>query len=75
MAQFLAHLGIERSEGFIEEENFRLDGQGTGESHTLALSAGKLAGKAFGELRELNGLKELLDTFLPAAVAGKRMWL
>ena len=61
MAQFLAHLGIERPEGFVEEENFRLDSQGTSESHALALSAGELAGKAFSELRELDGLQELLD--------------
>jgi hypothetical protein len=46
MAQFLAHLGIERPEWFIQEEDFGLDSQGASESHALALAAGKLAGKA-----------------------------
>ena len=61
VAQFFAHLGIERPEGFVEEENFGLDSEGASESHALALSAGELAGKASGEIRELDGLKELLD--------------
>ena len=69
MAQFLAHLGIEGPEGFVEQENFRLDSQGTSESHALALSAGELAGKASGELRELDGLEKLLD---PGADLGFR---
>jgi len=38
-AQFLAHLGIECAEGFVEQQDGRLDGQGPSERDALTLAA------------------------------------
>ena len=43
-AQVLAHLGIKRAEGFIEEQHARFNGKGAGKGHALALAAGELGG-------------------------------
>ena len=61
VAQFFSDLGIEGTEGFVEQEDFRFDSQSAGEGDTLPLTSGELAGKALSELGELNGLEELLD--------------
>jgi hypothetical protein len=41
-AQLLAHLGVERAEGLVEQQDLRLDGQRPGQRDALALAAGKL---------------------------------
>ena len=51
-AQFFAHFGIERAEGFVEQEEFGFDGEGAGEGDALALAAGELVGIGFGEVAE-----------------------
>ena len=61
VAQFLSDFGIERTEGFVEQEDFRFDSQSAGEGNTLPLTSGKLAGKSLSKLGELNGFEELLD--------------
>ena len=40
-AQLLAHLGIERPKGFVEQQDFRLDGQRTRQCDTLPLPTGE----------------------------------
>jgi hypothetical protein len=61
VAQFFSDFGIERTEGFVEQEDFRFDCQSAGEGNTLPLTSGELARKALRKLGELNGLEELLD--------------
>ncbi len=48
-AQLLAHLGVERAEGLVEQQHFGLDRQGAGQGHALALAAGELGGIARSE--------------------------
>ena len=38
LPQFHSHLGIERAEGLVEQEDLRPDGQRAGECHPLSLS-------------------------------------
>jgi hypothetical protein len=45
-AQFLADLGVDGAERFVEEEDAGLGGEGAGDGHALPLSAGQLVGKA-----------------------------
>ncbi len=60
-AQFLADLGIERAEGFVEQQDARLDRHGAGQCHTLALAAGKLVRIALFEPRKLDHIEEVRD--------------
>lgn len=61
VAQFFSDFGIERTEGFVEKEDFRFDCQSAGEGNTLPLTSGELAGKALSKFGELNSFEELLD--------------
>ena len=60
-AQLLAHLGVERAEGLVEQQHPRLDRERAGERDALALAAGELAGIAPGEAAELDEIEELAD--------------
>lgn len=60
-AEFFADLGIEGTEGFIEEEDFGAGGQGAGEGDALALAAGELGGVAFFHAAELDEVEEFID--------------
>ena len=60
-AQVLAHLGVERTEGLVEQQHLRLDRQRPGQGHALALAAGELDGVALGEPVELHQLQQLVD--------------
>ena len=60
-AQLLAHLGVERAEGLVEQQHPRLHGQGAGERHPLALAAGELARVAVGHPVELHQLQQVVD--------------
>jgi hypothetical protein len=42
VAELLANLRVERSEGLVEEQHVRLDGQCPGQCHALALAARQL---------------------------------
>ena len=54
IAQLLAHPGVERAEGLVEQEHLGLDGEGPGEGHALALPARELARVAVGQPVELH---------------------
>ena len=64
-AQPLAQLGpdtrVERAEGLVEEEHLRLDREGAGEGHPLALATGELRRIAVTELLQLHQLEQLVD--------------
>ncbi|MNR45528.1 hypothetical protein D3C85_1643830 [compost metagenome] len=47
-AQFLADLGIERTERLVEQQHLGLHRQGSGQCNTLALATGQLLGVAVG---------------------------
>ena len=52
-AQLLAHLGIERPEGFVQQQHLRFHGQRPGERDALALAPGELLRVAVGQPVEL----------------------
>jgi hypothetical protein len=58
-AQLLAHLGIERAEGLVEQQHPRLHRQRPGQRDALALAAGELRRKAVGDPVELHQLEQL----------------
>jgi len=58
-AQLLADLGVQGAEGFVEQENPRLDRQGARKGHPLTLSAGQLGRKPVFEPRQLHELQQL----------------
>ncbi len=61
LPQLLAHLGIERAERFVEQQDARLDRQRAGKRNALSLAAGQLAGIAVGQPVELHQIQQLLD--------------
>src|SRR5262249_58103503 len=54
-----AQLGIESSQGFIEQKGFRAANQGATNGNTLLLTAGKLARVAVQEIRHLQHFRDL----------------
>src|SRR6185369_8762794 len=64
MLQLRAGDGIERAKRLVHEENLRVSGQRTGQTNTLALSAGKLVRIASGKLvvRQPHELQDLFHT-------------
>src|SRR5690606_41340753 len=60
--QFLADLGVKRTERFVEQQHLRFDGERAGKRDTLALAAGDLARKAFLKTAKLNKLQQALHT-------------
>ncbi len=59
-AQFLPHLGVERPEGFIEQQHARLDRQRAGERDALALPAGELRRVTVGQPVELHQFQQAM---------------
>ena len=59
-AQLLPDLASSAPNGFVQGGELRLDGQARAKA-TLALAAGELAGEAFGEIGQLDGVEKLLD--------------
>ena len=72
-AQVLAHLGVERAERLVEQQHARLDRQGAGQGHALALAAGQLVGEALVEAAELHQLQQLQAA--AADLGGSRAFL
>jgi hypothetical protein len=70
-AHLLATLGVERGEGFVEEEDFGLEDDGSGEGDALSLPAGELTGAAVlfaGQADEVEGIADAtVDVFGVAA--------
>ncbi len=60
VAQLLADLGVEGAERLVEQQHLRLDRQGPGQGHALALAAGELGRQAVGELLEVHQLEQLV---------------
>ena len=58
-AQLRAHLGVERAERLVEQQDARLDGERAGERHALALAAGELGRIALLEAGELDEVEQL----------------
>ena len=56
----LAHLGVERSERFVQQQHLRLDGQRPGQRHALPLPAGQLRRIAVAEAVQLDQLQQLV---------------
>mmetsp|Transcript_1013 Transcript_1013/g.2513 ORF Transcript_1013/g.2513 Transcript_1013/m.2513 type:complete len:443 (-) Transcript_1013:3285-4613(-) len=63
-AQLLAHLGIQRTEGFVQQQHARLHREGTGQRDALALAAGELWRETVGQPVELHELQQLDDALL-----------
>src|SRR5262249_46629685 len=56
--QILAHLGIERAEGFVEKQDARLNGKRSRERDALPLAAGELGRVAAGDPPELHEVEQ-----------------
>ena len=63
-AQLLAHGGVERAEGLVEQQHARLDRERAGERHALALAARELGGIAVREAVEVHELQQLVHARL-----------
>jgi hypothetical protein len=61
LPQLLAHLGVERAERLIQQQDARLDCQRAGKRDPLALAARQLRRVAILEPGELHKLKQLID--------------
>ena len=59
--QILAHAGVERAKGLVEQQHARLDGERARERHALALAARKLRGIALSKPFELHQFQQLGD--------------
>ena len=58
--QVLAHARVERPERLVEEEDARLDREGTGEGHPLPLAARELGRVALAEPVQLHEPEQLV---------------
>ena len=67
-AQFLAHLGVERAEGLVEQQHLGLDGQGARQCDALPLAAGELRRIAIGQPVELHEAEQLHDPALDLGI-------
>jgi hypothetical protein len=67
--QILADLGVQRAErqASIQQQDPRIDGQGAGKRHPLALSAGELAWKSVRKPRKLDEIEQVADPFADRA--------
>src|SRR5690606_15612831 len=69
-AQIFAHLGIQSTERFVEEQHLRLGSEGAGQGDPLTLPAGQFARVAFSQTIELNQLEQLADARIVDVIAG-----
>ena len=59
--ELLADLGVEGPERLVEQEHPRLDGQGPGQGHALALPAGELGGVPVRQVRDAHQIEQFVD--------------
>ena len=57
-AQLFTHLRIQRAEGFIQQQNLRLNGQRARQRHALFLPAGQLGRETVRQMRQLHHLQQ-----------------
>ena len=69
-AQLFAHLGVERAEGLVEQQNLGLDRQRAGQRNPLTLAARQLRRKAVGQPVKLYKTQKRMHFFLDLRVAG-----
>src|SRR5215210_517043 len=60
-SELLAHAGVEGADRLVEEEDLRLDGEGSGQGHPLALASRELRGITVGEAFELNQFEQSVN--------------
>src|SRR5690606_35251470 len=70
--QVLAHRGVERAEGLVEQKHPRPDRECPGERDTLPLPDGKLGRKAPGKMSKSDPLEQLHDPGLSLRPGGAR---
>jgi hypothetical protein len=70
-AQFLAHLGVERAEGLVEQQHLGLHRQRARQGNALALAARELRGVAVGQPVELHQLEQVVHLGLICASLGR----
>jgi len=63
-AQVRAHARIQRRQGFVQQQQGRIDGQRARDGHPLLLSARELGRVALLEAGQLHGLQQLGDALL-----------
>ena len=68
--QLLAHRGVERAEGLVEQQHARLDGERPGERHALTLAAGELGRVAVGEAFQVDEAEQLVDPVARLVLGG-----
>ena len=61
LAQFLAHLGVQRSERLVEQQDLGFARQRPGKRDSLALAARQLRGIALAEPRQVNQREQIVD--------------
>ena len=62
-AQIFTNLSVERTKGLVQQEHLGAVGQSASECDPLALTSGKLCGKAFLVAFQLNGAQEFTHPF------------
>ena len=72
-AQFLAHLGVKRTEGLVEQQDPWLDRECARQCNALTLAARKLRGIAIGKPVELNQLQEFRNASSDLGLAGTQL--
>ncbi len=70
LAQRQPHLGVQRGQRLVEQQDARLEGERAGERDALLLAAGHLVRVAAGVLRKADQLQQLLGALGPLGLAG-----
>jgi hypothetical protein len=72
-AQLLAHLGVQRAKGLVEQQHLGLHRQRAGQGNALALAARQLRGVAVGQPVELHQLEQVVTFCLICASLGRSL--
>jgi hypothetical protein len=68
LPQLLAHLGVQRPEGLVQQQHLGLDREGAREGHALALAARELRGIAVPQRVELHQAQQVVDALFDDTV-------
>ena len=72
VAQLRAHLGVERRERLVEQQDLRLDRERPGQRHALLLPAGELMRIAAALVRQMHELEQPVRHALALSLAIRR---